>query len=657
MPELAIAGEPRKLTDEDKKSLTIAGPPRPLGQAPPLFGQPRAMSIPPTDPLTGRQQMAGRTMTGRESLRYAADTALTTLPTIGAIAAAQMTPAGPEVDALLAARFGGPLAGRLVGFIARTLSVGAGGEIGGAVEQTGRAATGIGAPKNVKEALQKSHEAGLGMMEMQIGGEAAGGLAASLAPGIKAGAEGFTSIMRRSIGGRFIQGQADKATILANSVVVEKANAAATEALAALGPKVAPEQMSARAEIMMRRTRDAMNAQARGIYDMQKSVLAGKTADLVPAAKAIIRLEETIPRYKGTFKPLTSPDPEWAELVERAKQFSKEKTVKTKTGLLDETGQPIIRTGTKPPVDVSEDARALVDARATINKRLWDLKEAERAGEPVNREYIDGMQRLVGIHDDLIRKKLKEIGGKPAEQLVDVAKNFFNAESRINEQMFYRALRKDPSRVVDMILPDSGKGDGVKTVAHLEAAAKAANMQEFLPEVRRRWLEGLITDKDGKIAVFDLEPALAKYGRTAQAMMRSPEDKATLARLRKIAEERMQLKDTPKTQGYTSLDWMIHGAITSAVYAGMGAGHGVGGAVGAIGATIGGPAMMVMIANNPRASTLFRQGMRAMAEAEPSASADIARAVSLAWKGGKAQYLALEGIGQMVKSHGQEQQP
>lgn len=466
---------------------------------------PRAMQVPLTDPLTGRQQTKGRTMSTPESINYAAKA----LPMAGAIAGGTLATGG----ALPAIGAAGLLAG---GGEAIRQAIPALGELLGMSHGEGRETSSYGAAKGIAiEGVKGAAAEGAG----RVVGYGLGKVAEKL-PAV---GRAVKSALGKTSGAEILRGEkmrtvAEKAAAvsLENTAKVQlaekTAQGIADRFTTPISQESAPQAVRTLQEGFEKTTKAAHDA----AYGAIKETLAaaGKPVNLTEISKAVVELEKTVPRLKGTFRPLTEPNPEWAELVKRAEKFSKP-TVREVPAevspILDASGKPTVTRAASstvlPAADAGESAAALIDAKGTVSQRIRDLVAQKAKGAPINDEYLEGLRK---IHAG-IKEKIAEVGGPGVQSALSAVDKSFAQGAEIKASALYKIAKTHPERVPGAVL--DAKFPENAAIFHKMTKTLGPEGEEMVKTVQRAAIDKLI---GGDIS--SIHARLAAAGRSTEAL-------------------------------------------------------------------------------------------------------------------------------------------
>lgn len=489
---------------------------------------PRAMQVPPTDPRTGRQQTAGRTMSTPESINYAAKA----LPMAGAIAGGTLATGGvlPAIGsaALLAA-----------GGEAIKQAIPAFGELLG-LSSEGRETSSYGAAKNI--AIEGAKGAA-----QEAGGRVIGYGLGKAAKALPVAAKAIKSALGKTSGGDILRGErlrasAEKAAavVLENQAKVQMSEKAAQGIADTFTSPISQESVPQAVRTLEEGFRKVTQESHDAAYAAVKETLAasGKKADLSAIARDVIELEREVPRLKGTFRPMTEPHPEWAELVKRAEKFSKPTVRETPaevSAILDASGKPTVKTAastaTVPAVDTTESAAALVDAKGAVSQRIRDFVADKAKGLPVNDEYVLGLRRIHAA----IKEKIAEVGGEGVKSALAAVDKSFAQSAEIKASALYKIAKSHPERVPGAVLdpkfPENAR------IFHDMAKRLGPEGADMVKTVQRAAIDKLI---GGDIATIHMR--LAAAGRSTEALFPGE----SYAVIQRLAQQGRAARDVSK---------------------------------------------------------------------------------------------------------------
>jgi hypothetical protein len=604
------------------------------------FSQPKAMKFTGGDrPESVTDQ---RRAAGEKSLEEGKDTALKTLPLVGAVALSHATGVGEAADvAMLAQRFG-PAMGRLLAFGARATTAALGAQAGSLAESAIR---GESLPVASHKALSTANEyaAGQGIGEGLIGA------AKEVAP--KA-----VALAKNLPGGRYvmekISGEKAAAQAAARQAVVEEGQAVTDKFLESITP-VKPDSIASGGEASSALNSFETQFEKKAADMRAASLLVGKgkQTDITPLRRLMTRMENARTKTQEPFiKEATAPSGEYRRVTGKAAEgeipvntspdpgsAAEEKLLKLmQDGALGKDGKIMA------PLDL------VMEARGNWSKRLNDPATPEDA-KKLYRVLLDREGSPV---DNFIKGEMEKV--QPgSSSLWDAQKNFYAAKERIRSASLFKLASKDPSKLADYIIPGNPR-EAVARVAHIKLMAKEAQAPQVVKDVQRQWLEKLVTGKDGSVDLKGFDAKLKKYGDTAvNNLFAAPEEKASLNRMKEISGRVEALFNEPTIKAQQAkmglMSLMHQGMAAAGIGGGMSAMRGPMAGAEALGATAAvgyiAPAIVVSLAESEAASKAFYKAFDLIKvnPSDPKALVDMTRAIKLAFQTSKAVQQTYKG--------------
>jgi len=485
-------------------------------------GKPPALAVPPVDPLTGRTQTAGRTMSQGETLDYA----LETLPTAGALVAtipmSAPTAAGLGVGALIRAA-------------ATRAGVAGLGGLGGSLLKSGAqsALETPGAPKTKADVINRAVEDTAMQGMMQVAGEIPG----VAFPAIAKGAAKFGASLPRTKGGlQYLRGKWDEIKLAADAKRVTADTTAAAvvdDFRTAIAPHEIGEIPRDAAAIFRQRFTEA----ERTGYEKMEEALAGTRIDYRDVADRIVALEAKRPKARGGLSVATEPEGDWAKLVKAMKAGQ---TVKGDASLMT----------LRPARNAVEAGNAVIRARSTISQRLWDAKHGKiNMAEGHTKEYVAGLEDLLKSLDQKIigaANGIDPLLGEGYRALLD----FSGSHRQVMKSAIFKMAEENKGDMAKVLL-SSRHPENVDIFMELVKGGKMS--ADDLAAVQRAGVESmLLRSGKGGEKVLDLESFSTRLGQTGEAGKRlfaDPKSKTMVENLRSLSNEVKALPKNPADVG------------------------------------------------------------------------------------------------------------
>jgi hypothetical protein len=503
-----------------------------------------AMQVPPIDPLTGRTQTAGRTMSQGETLDYA----LATIPTATALIAT-----APISSPTAAAGVG--LGAFIRAAALRSVAAGVGGGVGSVLESSLQSGMDTpGAPKTTADVINRAVESGVTQSALQGLGEGIGLVGPAT---VKAGQKFAESLPRTRGGMQYLRGKWDEIKLAADArraTALETAGQTVDDFRSTFGPHEVGETAQDAATVFRKRF---VAKEAEGYRKMEEA-LAGTKIDYRDVAQRLIELEKKRPKATGGMAKFTEPENDWAALVKAMEEgqkptvvpgFKGEARVRGPLGEMIQPGAPgTLSIKAAPNAEGAGDA--ILRARSTISQRLWDIKNGKiQMPEGHTREYAQGLEELLKSIDQKIIGAAHSIDPLLGEGYRELLK-FSGSNREIMKHVVFRMSEENKGDLAKTLL-SSRHPENVNVFMEL---AKSGQLKaDDIAGVQRAGLESmLLRSGKGGEKVMDIESFAARLSETGEAGKRlfaDPKAKATVDRLAQLSREVRALPKKPSDVG------------------------------------------------------------------------------------------------------------
>ncbi len=504
-----------------------------------------AMAVPPLDPLTGRTQMPGATMSDAESRKAGlmaglAAVSVAAVPLGAAIGGSALAIEG--LPALAAFARMGPAATALMQGLARVPGAAAGATAGSLASIVlGMLARDKDAPKTMGEVAGRVGKDVAITVPMEFAGPF--GTAAVL--GLRKGA---ISMLEKSSAGKALAALGEKATAqeaelgalrvklasdTAKAAEVEFHNAVAEKAVAGIGPLKARPVGPVEARRVAAATNTAFEEANRAAYDAVKSV--GGEVNVTGPVSEFVRTIKGTERGGSLISKLNQPTEGVMGLV-KSGEVGLEETLRLAKG-------DIASFVVKRPAELArQPLSAVVDARSTLSQMAHDSARFT----PDERDALTALKN--GL-DQVISSRMAQAGPEAAG-LWRTTLNGTAARARIMETTMYDVLKKEgPESLGNFLLPNDPA-----SAAQLRLMLVKTGKTDLIPQINRSFLDGMTKNAKGEVDLGGLAARLDDYGPTVSAWFKGQPERTTLDNLRRISQRVNSLESSTGVKSKFALD-------------------------------------------------------------------------------------------------------
>ena len=470
--------------------------------------------------------MPGKTMSEGETLDYA----LQTIPTAGALLATAPIsgPSGAAATGL----------GALIRVAAiRGLAAAVGGASGSLLQsglQSGLDTP--GAPKTKSDVVNRALESGVTQGAYQGIAEGIG----LLPPASVAAGKRFLKTLPKEPGAiRYLRGKWDEIKAAGDARRMDAdavASAAVEDFRTAIQPHEVGETVQDAAQLMRKRF---VAKEGEGFGKMEQA-LTGTPIDYRDVADRLVAMEKRRPKAKGGLSAMTEPEAEWAGLVKAME-----------SGQMVKAGPVSVTPTMGVPANAAEDGAAVLRARSTVSRRLWDLEHGGTSlAEGHTKEYVKGLRDLLSSMDEKIVGAAHGIDPMLAEGYRELLK-FSGSNREIMKSALFKMAQENKGDVAKVLL-SSRHPENVNIFMEIAKGGKLK--PDDVAAIQRAGVESMLLRSKGAEKVIDLEsfaPRLQQTGEAGKRLFADPKSKALVENLTALSKE---VRALPKRPGDVGLD-------------------------------------------------------------------------------------------------------